>query len=383
MEYCRHGWSSVPPRRDWPSALAGRVPGETRTVGAPGSGRRGRPGAWMGKRHWVKGRWVSRLGRYGPSARGTSRWAGSGRGIPWRVPGLWWLIPLLLLLAFVYWRTWGWIDRRLLPAAATVAASRVEAMGTETIGKAVRPLLSQSGYDSVVRIVQAGDGKVAYLTVNGMAVSRLQLEVALRVQEALLKLDGATVLVPVGPLVGFGLWAARGPAIPVRLRAVGNVKVDFYSQFQEAGINQSLHQVGMDVEATMRLVLPRREEPIRWQVRLPLGEALIAGQVPSVYAGSTTAAGGTSPAASAEPKGGGGSAPKGNVQEKSRGDWNTVLTLPLYPLAPPTPPVSATPPVSPGPAISSGPPVSVDSSKASLNPGSGARLFSFLVQVKG
>lgn len=175
-----------------------------------------------------------------------------------------------------------------MDSVVTVAESRAQALATEMVSRSVGAILDRESYGSFVRVVQDRDGQAAYLLVDSLAISRLQLEVALRIQEALRELQGASIRVPAGQLLGIRLWAARGPDVPVKILPVGNVEISFYSEFREAGINQSLHQIGMDATAVIRLVLPRREEPIRWQIRLPLGEAVIVGQVPSVYAAGTS-----------------------------------------------------------------------------------------------
>lgn len=267
------GTGPGPVRRRRPFTCLRCWQGAGRTTSIPWA-RLGLPGGGTNRRRW------GRSSRY----RG---WAGghgySGRG--W----LWLLVLPLLAAAFVgVWRLWGWLDQRLMDSVVTVAESRAQALATEMVSRSVGAILDRESYGSFVRVVQDRDGQAAYLLVDSLAISRLQLEVALRIQEALRELQGASIRVPAGQMLGIWLWAARGPDVPVKILPVGNVEISFYSEFREAGINQSLHQIGMDATAVIRLVLPRREEPIRWQIRLPLGEAVIVGQVPSVYAAGTS-----------------------------------------------------------------------------------------------
>ncbi|MBE3576544.1 MAG: sporulation protein YunB [Limnochordales bacterium] len=260
----------------------GGVSGSLRRRGRPARqpGWRGPTGAVLRPwRRWRLARWWARAAGWGGSRR--------PRYHP-RQPWVGVLALLLLAAASIgLTRFWVWADRRLMDSVLVAAESRVRALASEMVSRSVAAILEPGTYGSFVRVVQNRDGQAAYLLVDSLAVSRLQLEVALRIQEALRKLEATSISIPTGQLLGIPLWAARGPEVPVKILPVGNVEVAFYSEFREAGINQSLHQIGMEATAVIRLVLPRREEAIRWQIRLPLGEAVLVGQVPSVYAAGT------------------------------------------------------------------------------------------------
>ena len=84
-------------------------------------------------------------------------------------------------------------------------------------------------------------------------------------------------------LLGSKILSGRGPDIPIKMSTVGNVETDLVSQFSEAGINQTLHRIYLNVNCKVTILTPfdSIEETITNQVLL--AEAVIMGEVPSTY----------------------------------------------------------------------------------------------------
>lgn len=84
-------------------------------------------------------------------------------------------------------------------------------------------------------------------------------------------------------LLGTKILSGRGPDIPIKMSTVGNVETDLVSQFSEAGINQTLHRIYLNVNCKVTILTPfdSIEETITNQVLL--AEAVIMGEVPSTY----------------------------------------------------------------------------------------------------
>lgn len=67
------------------------------------------------------------------------------------------------------------------------------------------------------------------------------------------------------------------------MSTVGNVETELISQFSQAGINQTLHRIYLNVSCKVTILTPfdSIEENINNQVLL--AEAVILGDVPSTY----------------------------------------------------------------------------------------------------
>ena len=56
--------------------------------------------------------------------------------------------------------------------------------------------------------------------------------------------------------MGGQILSGRGPEVEFRVIPAGYVHTEIYNQFQSAGINQTLHQIMLKVDATVSAVMP-------------------------------------------------------------------------------------------------------------------------------
>lgn len=74
-----------------------------------------------------------------------------------------------------------------------------------------------------------------------------------------------------------------GPDITIKMMTDGNVITDLKSEFKEAGINQTLHRVSLEVVCNVTILTPYETitETITNQVLLI--EGVIVGNIPDAY----------------------------------------------------------------------------------------------------
>lgn len=74
-----------------------------------------------------------------------------------------------------------------------------------------------------------------------------------------------------------------GPDIKIKMMTDGTVETDLKSEFKEAGINQTLHRIYLEVKCNVTILTPYDtiEETITNQVLL--AEGVIIGNIPDAY----------------------------------------------------------------------------------------------------
>ena len=84
-------------------------------------------------------------------------------------------------------------------------------------------------------------------------------------------------------MLGSKLLAGIGPNVNVKIETTGSVDTDLRSEFEEKGINQTLHKMYLQVECNVTILTPYKtmEEKITNQVLLT--EAVIMGTTPETY----------------------------------------------------------------------------------------------------
>lgn len=110
---------------------------------------------------------------------------------------------------------------------------------------------------------------------------------AVIIQDVQSKLGGDShkdVGVPIGTLLGSDFLHGRGPDIPLRLTLSGNINADFKSSFESAGINQTKHQIYLNIHTSVYSFIPGFATTTEVDTNFPVAETIIVGEVPQVVA---------------------------------------------------------------------------------------------------
>lgn len=187
------------------------------------------------------------------------------------------LIVLALLLLLL-------LERNLESVILSMAHSRVQAMAVDRLNDSVREALgNQQIYDQLVTVRADENGHVTMLQANAVRMNELATTTAQLAQEKLQREENQAVSIPIGAALGIPFLAAMGPSVQVRVVPIGSVTAEFQSEFESAGINQTRHKVFLSMQTTVRLVLPRGAQEVRFSSQVLIAESIIVGQVPDSF----------------------------------------------------------------------------------------------------
>ena len=92
-----------------------------------------------------------------------------------------------------------------------------------------------------------------------------------------------TVSIPVANLLGSTLLMNRGPSIPVSVTMLSSSTASFRSELTGAGINQTRHQIFLELDVQLSFLLPWRDMDTSVQTEILVSETVIVGEVPASY----------------------------------------------------------------------------------------------------
>jgi sporulation protein YunB len=114
-------------------------------------------------------------------------------------------------------------------------------------------------------------------------INRFKARVTQLINDELNTIEGNTLDIPLGTVSGFNIFYGRGPAIPVRLTPRGSATVSLTSKFTEAGINQTLHQITLNVSADIAAIIPGYTTAVNTETEFIVAQTVIVGHVPESY----------------------------------------------------------------------------------------------------
>jgi sporulation protein YunB len=138
-------------------------------------------------------------------------------------------------------------------------------------------------YDRIVFFEKDLDGKITALKTNMSEVNRLKTDILNIINDEILALDTSDIGIPLGSLFFPELLSGRGPAIPVHILSIRNSDANFVSHFSQAGINQTLHRLNMEVSIDVAVLVLGRTDSFTMTSEVVVAETVIVGDVPQTF----------------------------------------------------------------------------------------------------
>ena len=138
-------------------------------------------------------------------------------------------------------------------------------------------------YDRIVYFEKDINGRITALKTNIGEVNRLKTDILNIINGRILALDAADIGIPIGSLFLPEFFSGKGPAIPVRILAIRNSDATFSSNFIQAGINQTLHQLVMEVNVEAAVLVLGETSTFQVSSQIVVAETVIVGEVPNTF----------------------------------------------------------------------------------------------------
>lgn len=138
-------------------------------------------------------------------------------------------------------------------------------------------------YDRIVYFEKDLDGRITALKTNMSEVNRLKTDILNIINDEILALDTSDIGIPLGSLIFPEFLSGKGPAIPVHILSIRNSDANFVSYFSQAGINQTLHRLNMEVSVDVAVLVLGKTSSFTVNSEVVVAETVIVGDVPQTY----------------------------------------------------------------------------------------------------
>ncbi len=138
-------------------------------------------------------------------------------------------------------------------------------------------------YDRIVYFEKDLNGRITALKTNMSEVNRLKTDILNLINDEILALDTTDLGIPLGSLFLPELLSGKGPGIPVHILSIRNSDASFSSHFSEAGINQTLQQLIMEVSVDVAVLVLGDTNSFTVSSQVVVAETIIVGDVPQTF----------------------------------------------------------------------------------------------------
>lgn len=186
------------------------------------------------------------------------------------------LIMILILVLFRY---------RYSAPIHKLAETQVRNSTSDLINDAIdeQIRLGNIQYDRMVYFEKDLNGRITALKTNMSEVNRLKTSILGIINDDILALDTSDLGIPIGSLILPELFSGKGFQIPVLIHSVRNSDASFSSSFSQAGINQTLQQLNLEVMVDVTVLVLGQTKSFTVSSHVVVAETVIVGQVPDTF----------------------------------------------------------------------------------------------------
>ena len=168
--------------------------------------------------------------------------------------------------------------------SSQIAVSDASDIVTVQINNAIADIMAEQDYsgDYFVSFEKNATGEVTAISSNMARINALSAKILHRVVGAT---ENRTIEIgiPAGNLTGISLLMGRGPNIPVQIIVLTSSRVEFNNSIVTAGINQTKHQINLEVIVDIDILVPWGTENAQVVTEILIADTIVVGQVPDTY----------------------------------------------------------------------------------------------------
>jgi len=188
------------------------------------------------------------------------------------------IITLLILGIYIY----KYIDKNIRPSIIAISEVKAKQVTTQAINNTIKnKIINDIDYNDLISVHYDNEGKVTLMQANTILMNSVASEVALEVQRELEQISKSIIKVPLKN--AFNTDLIDLPSINIQIIPQGSVVVDFATEFESTGINQTRHRIYIIVTTDIKLIVPLVSEEIKVTTNIPIAETIIIGDVPEQF----------------------------------------------------------------------------------------------------
>ena len=197
------------------------------------------------------------------------------------------LIIIIAIILIIY------LNNKIMPIYLSYSESEMKRVITTVINKTVNNLEINDNLfilknNDDIKIVDY-DPKVLNNIISNISNNVYDnLKLIERKDSNILKkfnIDSSIFYIPSGIIFNSVMLNNIGPKIPIKLEIINSVNSNIETKVTEYGINNSLIEVSIKVNTSVRMILPISSKDMEVTVIVPLTVKIIQGNIPEYYFG--------------------------------------------------------------------------------------------------
>ncbi len=179
----------------------------------------------------------------------------------------------------------GFLSCRIHPLLVRLAESKAQSVTLKIINDRVSEFMAQEdvSYENLVTIGYNKDGVITYVGTDMVKLNTFKAHISSKIQDSFDHHDFGAIGLPLGTIVGGDFFMGQGPVLRFPVDLSCSVSCTFTHKFDDAGINQTRHQIMLTVTGTTFAVASWYRASSRVTTDFVIAETIVVGQVPQYF----------------------------------------------------------------------------------------------------
>lgn len=175
---------------------------------------------------------------------------------------------------------------RAKPVIIEMAVAQSENIASEIIENAIVSVLYENDitYSTMVEIEKDANGRVATVKADAVKMNMLKSKIGAEISKDILDTDSREISIPLGTILGVSALSGKGPKIKTTVTLASNVTSTINNSFTSTGINQTMHEIYVNVNATIYVIMPKNSASAEVNSNYCIAQTVIIGTVPETFA---------------------------------------------------------------------------------------------------
>ncbi|MEG0829957.1 MAG: sporulation protein YunB [Anaerovoracaceae bacterium] len=165
-----------------------------------------------------------------------------------------------------------------------IAKVRAKILISRLVNSAINDQFSKEmDMSKLVVMEENKEDEVKIVHADTKAMNLLVTEISKELQKHYVKLEKDESKVPLGAILGSKIFSQTGPKVTMTVIPQSVSNMDFKTEFEAKGINQTKYKIYIILESQVQMLAPFAENTFSFSSTILIAEAVILGKVPNSY----------------------------------------------------------------------------------------------------
>ncbi|MBQ7340106.1 MAG: sporulation protein YunB [Clostridia bacterium] len=185
----------------------------------------------------------------------------------------------IIIFLFIFYN-----EKIIEPNVREICQDKIYSINSKCVNDAILECLNYGvNYEDLIIIEKNQQNEITLMSANSIFMNKIAREILDKVSENIENKLKNGVNIPIFAFSGLELLSGYGKEINFKSISISSVNCNFTSDFKSAGINQTLHNIYLEIKTIINVDFPTDKYDEEFSTKVLLTEAVLVGKIPEIY----------------------------------------------------------------------------------------------------